>query len=170
MTMEVAARCTEVRRDLRPSDKEPVQRLLEATRFFNPEELEVAMEIVVDRLALGDHSHYQFLVAELGGEIAGYAAWGPIPGTTESADLYWIAVDPVAQGRGIGRALLTDAERWMAEVGRLRVYVETAGREQYAPTRAFYLGCGYRIAAEFEDFYSPGDAKVVFLKVLEKVD
>ena len=58
----------------------------------------------------------------------------------------------------------------MAEAGRLRVYVETAGRAQYAPTRAFYLGCGYRIAAEFEDFYAPGDAKVMFLKVLEPVD
>jgi len=164
--MVAAARCAEVRRDLRPSDKEPVQRLLEATHFFNPEELEVAMEIVVDRLALGDHSHYQFLVAELDGKVAGYAAWGPIPGTTESADLYWIAVDPEAQGLGVGRALLTEAEQWMAEAGRLRVYVETAGRAQYAPTRSFYIGCGYQIAAEFEHFYSPGDAKVVFLKVL----
>lgn len=165
----VAVKGTEVRRDLMASDRDPVKRLLKATQFFNPEELEVAMELVVDRLALGEHSHYQFLVAEHGNEVAGYACWGPIPGTTESADLYWIAVDPEAQGLGIGRALLTEAERWMSEAGRPRVYLETAGRAQYAPTRAFYLACGYRVAAEFEDFYAPGDAKVMFLKVLEPV-
>jgi len=167
MSASVTASSTEVRRDLRPSDREPVQRLLEATRFFNPEELEVAMELVVDRLALGDQSHYRFLVAEHGTDVVGYASWGPIPGTAQSADLYWIAVDPAFQGLGVGRALLTEAERWMAEAGRPRVYVETAGRAQYVPTRAFYLGCGYEVAAELEDFYAPGDAKVLFLKVLE---
>ena len=28
-------------------------------------------------------------------EIAGYACWGPIPGTTASVDLYWIVVHPM---------------------------------------------------------------------------
>lgn len=166
MTISTTTRTSEVRRDLRPSDRAPVRGLLEATRFFNAEELEVAMELVDDRLALGDRSHYRFLVAQHGDDVVGYAAWGPIPGTAHSADLYWIAVDPAAQGLGVGRALLAAAERWMAEETRLRVYVETAGRPQYEPTRAFYTACGYHIAAEFEDFYSPGDAKVVFLKVL----
>jgi hypothetical protein len=46
------------------------------------------------------------------------------------------------------------------------VWVETAGRKQYEPTRAFYLACDYREAARLEDFYAPGDDKVVFLKVL----
>lgn len=166
MTIGTATRSTLVRRDLRPSDREPVRRLLEATRFFNPEELEVAIELVDDRLALAAQSHYRFLIAEQGDRVVGYAAWGSIPGTSQSADLYWIAVDPAAQGLGVGRALLAEAEGWMAEEARFRVYVETAGRSQYAPTRAFYAACGYDVAAKFEDFYSPGDAKVVFLKVL----
>lgn len=155
-----------VRRGLEPADRSPVSTLLAGTGFFNPEELEVAMELVDDRLNLGETSHYRFLVAEHDGAVAGYACWGPIPGTERSADLYWIAVDPAFQGRGVGRALLAEAEAWMAAAGRPRVYLETAGRAQYAPTRAFYLACGYHIAAELEDFYSPGDAKVMFLKVL----
>jgi len=170
VTALIPARDTEIRRELKPSDREPVRRLLEATAFFNPEELSVAMELVDDRLALGDQSHYRFLVAEQGGGIAGYASWGPIPGTSHSADLYWIAVNPAAQGLGIGRSLLAEAERWMGEELRLRVYVETAGRSQYEPTRAFYTACGYHVAAEFEDFYAPGDSKVVFLKVLTPAD
>jgi ribosomal protein S18 acetylase RimI-like enzyme len=155
-----------VRRDLRPSDRRAIERLLGDTGFFNREELEVAMELVDDRLVEGADSHYRFLVAERGSRVAGYACWGPIPGTAESADLYWIAVDPAFQGLGVGRALLAEAERWLAETGRARVWVETAGRKQYEPTRAFYLGCGYKVAAELEDFYGPGDDKVIFLKVL----
>jgi ribosomal protein S18 acetylase RimI-like enzyme len=156
-----------IRRELRPDDREPVRALLEGTGFFNREELDVAMELVDDRLRLGESSHYRFLVAELDGTVTGYACWGPILGTAESADLYWIAVDRRAQGRGAGRALLDECERWIAASGRTRVYLETAGRAQYQPTRAFYLACGYRVAAELEHFYAPGDGKVIFLRVLE---
>lgn len=158
---------TKIRRELTMADRAPVRGLLDATGFFNPEELEVAMELVDDRIALGTESHYRFLVAEHGGHVAGYACWGPIPGTVESADLYWIAVDPTLQGLGIGRKLLAEAECWMAAQGRPRVYLETAGRALYAPTRAFYLACGYHVAAELEDFYAPGDSRVTFLKVLD---
>jgi GNAT superfamily N-acetyltransferase len=156
-----------VRRDFRTSDREPVHTLLDGTGFFNTEELAVAMELVDDRLAHGGASHYRFLVAELDGAIVGYACWGPILGTAESADLYWIAVDRSTQGKGVGRALLAEAERWIAGEDRTRVYLETAGRAQYQPTRTFYLACGYRIVAELEHFYAPGDAKVIFLRVLE---
>lgn len=155
-----------IRRGLTAAEREPIAVLLAATGFFNPEELEVALELVDDRLAHGESSHYRFLVAELGDRIAGYACWGSIPGTVESVDLYWIAVDPAAQGHGVGRALLAAAERWILEEGRRRVYIETAGRALYLPTRGFYLACGYHIAAELESFYAPGDAKVLFLKVL----
>lgn len=155
-----------VRRGLVAADRDPIAQLLGATTFFNPEELEVALELVDDRITNGEQSHYRFLVAEVDRRIAGYACWGPIPGTAESVDLYWIAVDPAVQGRGVGRALLDAAEHSIAESGRRRIYIETAGRPQYTPTRAFYLACGYHVAAELGDFYAPGDGKVVFLKAL----
>jgi hypothetical protein len=46
------------------------------------------------------------------------------------------------------------------------VYVETSSRDQYEPTRRFYLKCGYRVDAVLEDFYAPGDGKVIFVKAL----
>lgn len=156
-----------VRRTLEPADREPLESLLRATAFFNPEEVEVALELVDDRLAQGDASHYRFLVGEVDGRVAGYACWGPIPGTAASADLYWIVVHPEHQGKGAGAALLAAAEEWMAAAGRTRVYVETSTRAQYVPTRGFYLACGYELVAEFPDFYAPGDGKAVFLKILE---
>jgi GNAT superfamily N-acetyltransferase len=155
-----------VRRTLESSDREPLASLIRATGFFNPEEIEVALELVDDRLAQGEASHYRFLVGEMDGRVAGYAAWGPIPGTTASADLYWIVVHPDFQGQGAGAALLAAAEDWMSTAGRTRVYVETSTRAQYAPTRGFYLACGYELVSEFPDFYAPGDGKAVFLKVL----
>jgi GNAT superfamily N-acetyltransferase len=170
MTTETHQSAITVRRGLRSTDRSPIERLLAATGFFNPEELAVAMELVDDRLIEGEESHYRFLVAEHKSRVAGYACWGPILGTAESADLYWIAVDPVCQGLGVGRTLLAEAERWLAEAGRPRVWVETAGRPQYQPTRSFYLACGYHVAAELESFYGPGDDKVVFLKVLDAAD
>lgn len=156
----------EIRRDLRPGDREPLEELIRKTGLFNPEEVDVALELIADRIAGGEASHYRFLVGEAEGRVAGYVCWGPIPGTAASADLYWIVVHPDHQGKGIGAALLEAAEEWMAACGRNRVYIETSTREQYTPTRAFYLACGYRISAEFPDFYVPGDGKAVFLKVL----
>ena len=40
-----------------------------ATGFFNSEELSVALELVNERLAEGEGSHYRFLVAEDGGHV-----------------------------------------------------------------------------------------------------
>jgi D-alanine-D-alanine ligase-like ATP-grasp enzyme/GNAT superfamily N-acetyltransferase len=155
-----------IRRNLEPADRGPLEELIRATSFFNPEEIEVALELVDDRLANGEASHYCFLVAEADGTVAAYACWGPIPGSQESADLYWIVVHPRFQGRGVGAALLRAAEDWMSAAGRPRVYVETSTRPQYLPTRAFYAACGYHLASELPDFYAPGDGKATFLKVL----
>ncbi len=155
-----------VRHGLEAADREPLETLIRATGFFNPEEVEVALELVDDRLTNGEASHYRFLVGELDGRVAGYACWGPIPGTLASADLYWIVVHPDFQGQGAGAALLRAAEDWMATTGRTRVYVETSTRPQYLPTRAFYAACGYQLVSELVDFYAPGDGKAMFLKVV----
>lgn len=155
-----------IRRELRPADRQLLAELLAATGFFNQEEVAVALEVVDDRLAHGEASHYRFLLAEEAGCVVGYACWGAIPGTQESADLYWIAVRPDRQGAGVGRALLAAAEVWMVEEGRPRCWIETATRAQYAPTRAFYAANGYAEAAELADYYAPGDGKAIFVKLL----
>ena len=158
-----------IRTDLRPEDRAPLEQLLRLTGFFNPQELQVALELVDERLAHGEKSHYRFLVLEDEASVVAYACWGVIPGTVASADLYWIAVQPERQGQGLGKTLMDAAETWMAREGRIRVYLETSTRPQYAPTRAFYLRCGYEIAAELPDFYAPGDGKAIFLKILPRL-
>lgn len=51
-------------------------------------------------------------------------------------------------------------------MGGRRIYAETSSRDLYRPTMAFYRACGYKIEATLEDFYAPGDAKVILLKIL----
>jgi D-alanine-D-alanine ligase len=157
------------RKEVRPEDRPEVGRLVRATGFFSEEEADIAEELVEERLARGDASGYRFVFAEAGDRLLGYACFGPIPGSVHSFDLYWIAVDPGQQGRGVGRTLMAAAERIMAGDGARRIYADTSSRPQYEPTRAFYLACGYRKEAFLTDFYAPGDGKVIFVKAVPAI-
>lgn len=154
------------REEMTPEDRQAVGRLVRATGFFSEEEIGIAIELVEERLAKGDASGYFFLFAEEGNRLIGYACFGPIPGTVHSFDLYWIAVDPGEQGRGVGRKLMAMSETLMAQRGGMHVYADTSSRPQYEPTRAFYLSCGYAQEAFLANFYAPGDGKVIFVKLL----
>jgi ribosomal protein S18 acetylase RimI-like enzyme len=155
------------REAVRADDPAAVAALCAATGFFSPAEVEIAAELAEERLAEGEKSGYAFLFAEDGAGLAGYTCYGPIPGTAHSYDLYWIVVDPRRQGAGLGRALLAETEARIVRLGGRRLYAETSSRAQYAATRAFYLARGFHQAALLEDFYAPGDGKVIFVKVLD---
>jgi GNAT superfamily N-acetyltransferase len=153
---------------VRPEDRQAVRAILDSTGFFYPEEVGVAVELVDERLARGEASGYHFEFAEIGGQVAGYTCYGPIACTKASFDLYWIGVHQEHRRAGLGRLLLARAEEAIRRLGGQRVYAETSSRAQYEPTRRFYLACGYRLEAQLEDFYGPGDGKSIFLKVLEQ--
>jgi ribosomal protein S18 acetylase RimI-like enzyme len=155
------------RQEVRPEDREAVGRHVRSTGFFSEEEHLIAVELVDERLAKGEASGYFFLFAEEGDRLLGYTCFGPIAGTVHSYDLYWIAVDPNVQGRGIGKQLMAESERLMTEHGAHRVYADTSSRSQYESTRAFYRACGYLQDAFLADFYAPGDGKIIFVKVLK---
>ena len=148
------------------ADRDKVAGLIAATRFFTPDEVALAVELVEERLQQGKASGYEFVFAEYSTQLLGYTCFGPIPCTRGSYDLYWIAVHPDQQRTGLGRTLLVHSECLMKEAGGWRVYIDTSSRLQYAPTRAFYEHCGYRQEALLEDFYAPGDGKVIYGKVL----
>jgi D-alanine-D-alanine ligase len=134
--------------------------------MFYDHEIDVAVELVDERLKRGPASGYFFLFAELDGRVVGYSCYGPIACTTHSYDLFWIAVDKTCQGCGLGRLLLVESERRIAAAGGRRIYVETSSRDQYQPTRRFYEHADYRHEATLDEFYGPADAKVVYVKVI----
>lgn len=154
------------RENVLKDDPETVRRIVSSTGFFSAAELEVAVELVQERLNRGEASGYHFLFAENDGRTIGYACFGPIACTVGSFDLYWIVVDKEHQGGGVGRELLRHSEEIIGRMSGRRVYVETSSRPQYEPTRRFYERCGYSVEALLGDFYAPGDGKVILVRVL----
>lgn len=155
-----------IRQHVEPRDPQRVRRLAESTGFFNRFEVAVAEELVIERIAKGPASGYHFVFLEVNGHLAGYTCYGPVPMTASAFDLYWIAVSPEFQGRGLGRLLLDETERLVRLAGGTRLYADTSGRAQYARTRAFYERVGFQVEAVLEGFYAPGDAKVIYSKPL----
>ena len=155
-----------LRYEVIPEDKDTIRRLAEATGFFYLAEVDVAEELVRERLAKGIDSGYYFILAESMGRLAGYSCYGPIACTASSFDMYWIAVHPDLQGRGLGKRLLMETERLVRAAKGDRIYVETSQRPLYDSTRAFYEKNGYNAESLLENFYGPGDGKVTYCKVL----
>lgn len=150
---------------VQPSDRSAVRGVVAATGFFSGEEEDIAVELVDDALAHGGASEYRFVLTDgPGGALHAYACYGPIAAGSADFDLYWIAVAPHAQRAGLGREVLEETERLAREAGAATMFIDTAGRAQYAPTRVFYERMGYRVHEVVRDFYSPGDDKVTYRK------
>lgn len=152
-------------RPMTPADRPAVLALIQATGFFRPDEVAVAEELIDITLDRPDQMDYGIVVAEgPGGAVAGYMTYGPTPLTLGTFDLYWMAVDPKAQGRGIGKALVLWLEEHVRREGGRLIVIETSSTEKYEPTRRFYLGLSYTEVARIPDFYGPGDGRIIYTK------
>ncbi len=162
MTRAVAAL---THRPLEARDRAQVEAMTGAQTLFRPDEVSVALDVFDAATGNGRRRDpdYSTLAAEADGVLVGWICWGPTPCTIGTFDLYWIVVDPGWQGRGVGSALVTEMERQLSGKARL-IVVETAGRADYAPTRAFYAARGYQVGATIADYYDAGDDLVTFVK------
>lgn len=164
--------------------RDRVRDILATTGLFRDEEIDVALELfdetfpagadrIATREATSPDGSYRFLGAfatppeKFGATkeaLAGYVCWGPTPGTDRTWDLYWIAVDPAMQGSGTGTMLMREVEQRVKQDAARMLVVETSSRDDYAPTRKFYVGRGYEEAARVGSFYAPGDDRVIYVK------
>lgn len=146
-------------------DKPALMRILRNTPEFKAFEVAVAEE-VIDSYLNDPRAGYFTLIAEDGGEIAGYVCYGETPCTMGTWDIYWIAVAGEKRGRGIGKLLSGKAEAAIKQAGGRLAIIETSSTPLYENTRNFYLGRGYETVARIPDFYSPGDDKLILVKKL----
>lgn len=153
-------------RALDSRDRLAIRRLLHRVRNFSAAEIDVALELVDEWLANGESSDYICWVIEDAREVCGYVCIGPTPLTDGTFDLYWIAVDPAAQGRGYGQQLTRLAEHEARARGGRLLLIETASHDTYAPTVRFYERAGYELVSRIADFYKTGDDKLTFAKRL----
>ncbi len=169
--------------DITPKDRPRVRTILDATRLFRDEEIDVAIELFdsvfgasvgvdaaktekpVNAPASSDYFFLGAFTPE--DELTGFACYGPTPGTDRTYDLYWIAVDPATQGSGCGTILLNEVERRLKGLNARMVVVETSSRSDYGSSRGFYIQRGYVEAARSRDFYAPADDRITYTKRLQ---
>lgn len=154
-------------RTAQAADRDAVLALLADTRFFRPDELEVAAEVFDDALADGPDGHYQSFVAVDADGVAGWISLGPTPCSLGAWDIYWLGVAPGRQGRGVGKALVRHGEEFIRARGGYLSVIETSGSPGYVSTRGFYLGLGYEEAARLRDFYALGDDRIIYTRRLD---
>jgi ribosomal protein S18 acetylase RimI-like enzyme len=137
--------------------------LLVDTGAFHGDEVEVALSLFDLSLAGGGTAtaDYEFVGAFENERLLGYACFGATPATDGTFDLYWLAVDPTVQGRGIGRSLVRAVEEKLIGRGGRLLVVETSSRPDYESTRRFYARSGYTEAARVRDFYAPADDRIL---------
>lgn len=153
-------------RPLENRDRSSVQSILNDVGIFTNDEIKTADELIEGWVTTGEKSDYICHVIEDNERVRGYICFGPTPLTHGTFDLYWIAVDPAAQGLGLGQVLIGLAECEVKSRGGRLLLIETASQEAYAGTVRFYQRAGYELVSRIPDFYRIGDDKLTYAKRL----
>lgn len=149
----------------------PVRDLALANGMFGLEEMSGFDEMMAGYLD-GTLTDHQWAVATAPGEpiaVLGAGYWAPEPFGDRVWNLYFLAVDPGAHGRGVGSAIvrhLVDSLTAAGEDVARVLIVETSSTGTYQPARRFYVARGFVEEARIRQFYGPGDDKVVFWRGL----
>ena len=152
-----------LRSTVTPTDPTVLPAIAAACGNFAPDEIAFIPEIIDALTRDGEtRSGYRLLVAEENTGPLGFAIYGPIPATDRRYDLYWIATDPRAQGRGIGRVLLAETARRAAREGATHLFIETETGLAYQAAHHLYGACGFPLLATIPDYYREGAGKAIF--------
>lgn len=154
-------------RPLLARDRGPLAALLRSVDSFGDADVEVALELIDEVIARASATSYRVLVA-LGTEedepLLGYVCFGATPMTDTTFDLYWIAVDPRARGRGVAGVLCAALEHHARETGAKNIRVETSSEDEYAAATRFYRRQGFDECGRIPDFYRVGEDLLTFVK------
>lgn len=103
----------------------------------------------------------EVLVAEVDGQVAGYAALGqavPIPSHRHVLDIRGLAVDPAYQGQGAGRLLVEACIAQATRQGARKLTLRVLGWNTRA--RRLYESCGFRTEGTLQDEFLLGNRYV----------
>ena len=148
-----------------PDDKKALMAIADAIGLFSPQEFEELGGMLAEYFDGNLGSDHFWIVYDDGGPV-GVAYYAPEPYAYGTWNLYFIAVHPNLQGKGLGAKLLRYVEQMLAERGERLLLVETSGLPNFERTRAFYRKHGYDEEARIREFYRAGDDKIIFRKAL----
>lgn len=139
-----------------------LQVVLDRTELF-PSDM---LQEMLSRALHGDTEEF-WLTKHIEGSPVGFCFTAPEELTDGTWNMLAIAVHPDLQGKGVGTGLVVAAEDRLRSRGQRLLIVETSSTDAFALARKFYAQNGYEIEAQICDFWSPGDHKVIFRKVLQ---
>lgn len=154
--------------EARPEDLVSARRLSVETGMFEHEESgEVEQQLLA---VIQGQDPGTVLVAKEKSVVVGAGYFAPEPFSDRCWNLYFLVVDKVHHGTGIGSRIVKEVEERLRSLGpgQARILlIETSSTEEYMNTRAFYEARGYTEEATLRDYYGPGDHKVIFWKQLQ---
>ena len=154
-------------RQLRHSDLEGINNILNDISQFNKEEKVCAIELAEASLKEQDTKEYEFLVAvDEQDKIYGFVSFSDIPLTDNCYDLYWIVTNAKLQNKGVGTKLINELLKILKKRGVRKLFTETSSQDGYKLTRSFYEKRGFKLIADIPDFYKIGDNKMIYVKNL----
>jgi len=140
-------------------------------RRLAPRDFEGVLEI--DREVFGGYdpsiftAFYEYygkttLVAESNGHVVGFILG--FKHTPLEGRVFWLAVRPGFQGRGLGRRLLATILNIFRQMGAVSATLEV--RVSNRKAQALYSRMGFRMAGIYPSYYSDGETAIVMKKML----
>lgn len=126
------------------------------TGFKHPNKLN--LDWIKNRLALGD----RFCIFESEGKILGFMCFQP--DFSQGSRLHFISVLKEEQGKGVGSALIEEAEKFTRNHGKNRLYLYVHQKNKKA--LRFYLKHGFDFSGIFLDKYGKGENALLMVKDL----
>ncbi|WP_013320297.1 GNAT family N-acetyltransferase [Gloeothece verrucosa] len=154
-------------RPITPDDKTALIILAEKVGLFGPNELKVLDEMLTGYFGDNSDSDHFWLIDDEE-EPVGVAYCQSERMTVGTWNLLLIAIRPDRQRQGRGAALIQYVEQMLTARSERLLLVETSGLESFEGTRAFYRKCGFSEEARIRDFYSSGEDKIIYRKMLRE--
>jgi GNAT superfamily N-acetyltransferase len=152
----------------RPEEASAILAIADAVGVFDREEVATVDELLREYVGDGPQkSGYYFLSCVQSGRVLGFACYGPRALTHGTFDLFWICSARGEHGKGVGSALLRQAEQNVRASGGHLIIVETSNTPNYEEARRFYEAHAYHREAVIQDFYGEGDSLVLYSKKLD---
>jgi len=146
--------------------KVSVVQILKDVNVFNDEEFIVALELI-DSYLNGETDYIVKVAVDENGLVNGYVCYGRASLADSVYYLYWIAVSPNCQRKGVGKLLLETLEKDAISFGCRMILAETSSTDRYRDSRDFYQSNGFKLTARIENFYRVNDSLLIYRKDLK---